>query len=158
MRWVFSVMLVVYLIVIGVICVFSWLPPEGATSLLPESPITFIPIAFNFASGALALGLLGMMFGRIAQGVTPFSGGITRLLCILGFVLLVVFVSEALIPAGTQIGAVGDASTMSFDFGSSDTGIVSLDAKSLLASIFCLSLAAIFKYGTVLQEEADDLM
>lgn len=158
LRWFFLLVFIAYLIVIAAIIAFMLLPPEGFTRVEPTDSITMLPIACNIAAGGVALLLTSFMFKKIAHGLSPFCPLVSKALAVLGAVLLIGVISDALIAPGTRIGSVSATSMMTFDYAGSDQNALKLDGKSLLASIFCFALSFIFRYGTVLQNEADDLM
>lgn len=158
LRWVFLVAFFAYLVIVVAVIAFTLLPPSGFTRIEPTSGVLLLPIACNVAAGGTALLLISHMFGKIALGLSPFCPSVSKALAVLGSVLLIGVVSDALITPGTQIGSISATSMMTFDYGGSGQNAFNFDGKGLLISIFCFALSIIFRYGTVLQNEADDLM
>lgn len=158
LQWVFLVAFFAYLVVVVAVVAFALLPPSGFTRIEPASGILLLPIACNVAAGGTALLLISLMFRKIALGLSPFCPSVSKALAVLGGVLLIGVASDALIAPGTQIGSISATSMMTFDYGGSSQNTFNFDGKGLLISIFCFALSIIFRYGTVLQNEADDLM
>lgn len=158
LRWFFLIVFFVYAVIAIAIIVSSLLPPNDFTRIEPANSVLMLPIICNVTAGGVALLLLSFMFRKIALGLSPFCPPVSKALIVLGAVLLIGVISDTLITPGTQIGSISPTTMMTFDYGASDQTLFNFDAKSLLASVFCFALSIIFRYGTVLQNEADDLM
>ena len=102
--------------------------------------------------------VIAQMLRTIGKGESPFSLSSARQIKVLAIVLLVGVVAGALITPGTQVGSVSESGAISLMSIGHTTDIAYIDLGDLLLSIICFALSPIFRYGALLQSEADDLM
>lgn len=160
LQWVFFAIFAMYCIAIAAILAYSVFQPFGYEYVGPDSVISIIPVVCNGIAGGLAIFVLGLISREIGKGSSPFSSQIATLLNVLGFLLLVSFISTLFIQPGIEIGAVNDvtATGMSVEYSGHQDSVFNLDLKTLLSSIACFAMSAVFRYGAILQIEADDLV
>lgn len=158
LQWVFFVILALYILGILGIVIYSIALPSEFVFIGPDSVISLIPVALNAIACGFVLLILGFVFREIGKGASPFTVHIANCLNVLGAILLIAFISGILIQPGTEVGAVSDSAAMTIDYDSNSSDLINLDIKSLLASVVSFALSAVFRYGAILQSEADDLV
>lgn len=157
----FHVFFIAYCLTVVVIAFFALFPLAGFSYVGPNNVILFVPIFCNIAAGGLAIMLIARMLRAIGKGESPFSLSSAQQIKALAIVLMVGVVTGALITPGTQVGSVSESGAMVLDFlggSNDDMYTMHIDLKGLLISIICFALSPIFRYGALLQNEADDLM
>lgn len=161
LSWAFITFFVIYCLVVVSVTFVAIFPPAGFSYVGPGNVLTFLPIVCNIFAGGFAIIVIARMLRTIGKGESPFSLSSARQIKVLAIVLLVGVVAGALITPGTQVGSVSESGAMVLDFlGSSndDMYTMHIDLKGLLISIICFALSPIFRYGALLQSEADGLM
>lgn len=160
LQWVFFAAFALYCAIVAAIVVYIAFMPFGYEYVGPDSIISFCPIAFNVIAGGLAIFILGVISREIGKGSSPFTFRISALLNVLALVLLVSFIATLFIPPGTQIGAIDGATStgMAVEYEGNPNSAFNLDFKTLLISIACFAMSAVFRYGAILQIETDDLV
>lgn len=156
--WFFTLSFVVYCLAIILVAIVIVLPPIGFDYVGPKNALSFIPIICNLTAGGIALFVVARMLRVVGRGQSPFSMSCARQIKFLAIVLIIGVVAGALITPGTQIGSMGSSNFVVFDFAESEKYDAHIDIKSLFISIICFALSPIFRYGALLQSEADDLM
>lgn len=157
-KWVFYVLFVAYCLGMAGILVYSLWPPEGFSYVGPTQPGILIPVFFDAAAGGLVLFMIGRLLSLVGRGESPFSAPFVRIFVLVGIALLVSVICQFLIDPGTVVGSVNGDSCMSISYEGGPTGSRNIDLKSVIAAFSCFVLAAIFRYGALLQEETDDLV
>lgn len=158
LQWVFFAALGAYCAVMVAIFVYSLLLPSGYEYIGPDSVISLLPIICNVIAGGLVLFVLGIISRAIGKGASPFTFRISVYINVLALFLLISFVVTLFIHPGTQVGAVGENAVMAIEYDGNPNEDINFDVKTLLASIVCFAMSAVFRYGAILQIEADDLV
>lgn len=160
LQWVFFALFVLYCFVVAIVLFYSIVQPSGYEYVEPASAFSVVPVAFNVIAGGMAVFILGIISRRIGKGSSPFTFSIATLLAVLAFVLFISFLSTLLIHPGTQIGAVNNANStaVAFEYDGKPDSDFRIDVKMLIACIACFAMSAVFRYGAILQIEADDLV
>lgn len=160
LQWVFFAFFVLYCLVVIAVSLYSFFQPYGYEYVAPDSVFSIVSIVFNVVAGGMAIFILWIISRRIGKGSSPFTFRIATLLTVLAFVLLASFLSILLINPGTQIGAVNDADStaMAFEYYGEYDSDSRIDVKMLITCIACFAMSAVFRYGAILQIEADDLV
>lgn len=157
LQWLFFVIFALYVVGVIAVIAYSVIAPDGLSYIGPETFIGLVPVAFNVLSGGLILFFLGLVFRGIGKGESPFTIYFSRWIILIGILLLVGFLTELFILPGSTIGAVGETSAMALNYGGNAGNSININATQLLTSVVAFALAAIFRYGAILQEEVDDL-
>lgn len=97
----------------------------------------------------------------VLRGRSPFSGKHTALITVLGVAFLLNMVLAGV--WGNGYIQIGSASPMLWLYPNSvilylGAGRFPLDVGSLAAALFCFAIAAFWQYGTLLQQQSDDLV
>lgn len=159
LSWVCYVFFAGYCLVAVGITFFAIFPLPGFSYVGPSSVLAFLPIVCNVFAGGLAFFIVARMLQKVGKGLSPFSLSCSRQIQVLAVILLVGVVAGALVDPGTRFGSESATGSISFDFrGSNRYDSVYIDLRGLLLSIICFALSPIFRYGALLQSEADDLM
>lgn len=158
LQWVFFAIFVVYSIVIIAIIIGSIISLTDLNYVGPDSVLGLLPMICNTIAGGVGLLIIGFMFRNISKGISPFSVSIIKAITALGFLFLLAFVSGLFINPGSTVGVESDSLIMEVDYDNHSNDVANIDLRSLLTSIVCFALAAIFRYGAVLQTEVDDLL
>lgn len=158
LQWVFFVAFGLYAIAALAIAAFTLFAPEGFEQVGTSSPLLMAAIACDAISWGFAIFLIGYVFREISKGGTPFSGKTSKALKVLAAILFAEFVMRFLIPPGTEVGVIDGASAMTFNSTGKEGDLANVEIGPLLASIVCLSLSTIFNYGSLLQDETDNLV
>lgn len=158
LQWVFFGIFTCYVIMLIAISILGLVLSSEFEFVGINSVFSVISASCNSIACGTALLVLALMFRTMSKGNSPFSLPFVRALIVLGFVFLVAFVSGLLISPETLIGVDNESMVMTMDYDSDSKDTVNVDLKSLLAAIICFALAAIFRYGAVLQTEVDDLL
>ena len=112
----------------------------------------------NSAALAFALFLICRIFTGMGRGESPFNKTRVRQLQILGLLFILAAISNIFIAPGAEVGVQSGDFVMSFYSSQPANGAPDLDINSWLIAIVCFMLSMIFKYGTLLPQETDDLM
>lgn len=158
LSWVFAIAFALYCIVFISIALLILFAPVGYDVLAPTCPFAWLPVFCSILSGGLALFVLTILFRCIGRGESPFTKFASTQFIVIGAVLLLGVVSEALIAPGTAIGVADGVAAMAVEYNQNPASTVHIDVKGFIVSISCFALSAIFRYGAILQCEADDLM
>lgn len=161
LSWAFNVFFAGYCLAVAGVTFFAIFPLPGFSYVGPDSMLAFLPIVCNVFAGGLALFLVAQMLRTVGKGLSPFSLSCSRQIQVLAVMLLIGVVAGAFIAPGAQVGSVSESGAMVFDFpgaSKNDMYTMHIDLKGLFLSIICFALSPIFRYGALLQSEADDLM
>lgn len=158
LSWVFLFCLVLYCLIVLLIIFAAIFPPAGFSYVGPASIFAFLPIGCNVFAGGFALFLIMRMLKAIGEGLSPFTPLLARYIKVLAIVLLVGVVVRAFIDPGIQVGSVNGSSSIAYESAGNENHSVYIDSKGLFISIICFALSPIFRYGALLQSEADDLI
>lgn len=162
LSWVLYIFFIAYCLTVALVAWVSAFPPASFSYVGPSDPMLFIPMICNLGAGGVAIFVIARMLQKVGKGLSPFSLSSSRQIKILAIILLIGVVSEAIIDPGARIGSESTTGSISFGFSGSSSGAayesVHIDFTSLLVSIICFALSPIFRYGALLQSEADDLM
>lgn len=123
----------------------------------------FVPMAVVwFAIIVLTLLVLRSISSDMARGISPFTMAHARGINVIGGLFIVNFIAGFFSAQGTiELGADGSASLLArlnsvlLLLGPRP---ISVDVGSLLAALGCFALAAIWRYGALLQEQTEDLV
>lgn len=157
-KWGFYIAFIVYCLVMAIVLFYSVVLPDGFSYVGPQWSLTLASIICDTISGGLVLFLLGRLLSFVGKGQTPFSDICVKLFVVMGAALLASVVCQALIDPGTMVGAVDGNNEVAIVYDSGAEGSRNISVRGIVESIACFVLAAIFKYGALLQEEADDLV
>lgn len=159
---VFYIFLMIYCLVVVLIVSSAIFPPLGFSYVGPDNVLLFVPIICNITAGGIALFVIARMLQMVGNGLSPFSLSSSRQIKILAIVLVVGVISGAVINPGTQFGSESASGAVAFGFSDKPNNAayksIHIDIKSLFLSIICFALSPIFRYGALLQSEADDLI
>lgn len=155
---VFLICFIVYCLAIAAISFFILLPPEGFFRIGNGTISIFFLFVLSNAASAFALFLISRIFAEMGCGESPFNKTRVRQLQALGLLFIFAAISNSLIVPGAEVGVQSGDFTVSFYSGQPAGGSPDLDINSWLIAIVCFMLSMIFKYGALLQQEADDLM
>lgn len=158
LQWVFFVVFACYALIIIAISIYGIVLTSEFEFVGINSLFSAISALCNSIAYGVALLILAFMFRTVGKGNSPFNLSFVKVLIALGIIFLVAVVSGLFISPDALIGIDDESMVMAMDYGSNYNDIVNIDLKSLLASIVCFALAAIFRYGAVLQTEVDDLL
>lgn len=153
---VFDVLLGVYVLVFLVAFVM-FIVKTAADADAPSVIMQGIPLALVIVIGALVLFVLARAFRDVSKSQSPFTHAQARRITIIGCLLLVCVVLEAVASTSTlYFGNIGKIS-MFYSLPADSTGIY-LDAKLLVAAIVCFCLSYLFRYGAFLQWLSDETL
>lgn len=160
LHWLFFGGFALYCMIVFAIVVLSLLLPFGSTYLGPYSVVSLLPVALNVFAGGYALLLIARILRAIGKGSSPFLMQFAREIKVLAIILLAGVVLGVFIEPGSQVGVVDESGLhrMTYKHGGNSDSDVFVDASGLLTSIICFALSTIFRYGAILQQEADDLV
>ncbi|MCI8366622.1 MAG: hypothetical protein HFJ66_03365 [Eggerthellaceae bacterium] len=154
----FYILLALYSVCVCAIFALIVLLPSGFSFVGPEQPIAAFSIVVDVAVGFLVLFILGRFCSIVSKGHSPFSSTCSKLLGILGLLIIVSVICKAFIAPGTDFGVVSDSGQAVVDYDGSQADEVFIDVRGILEGISCFVLAVIFRYGALLQNETDDLV
>lgn len=110
--------------------------------------------------GAVLVILQGIS-ADIAHGVSPFTRGHASRIFVLGIAFLANTAAAFVVPGGSIDLVAGPVQVTCFPHSMMlylGTGAIPLDAGSLLGAVICFAIAAIWRYGALLQEQTEDLV
>ena len=158
MQWLFFAIFAIYLIIVGIIAFYAMSLPNGFQFVGSSSLVSLIPIICNTAACGFVILILGIIFREIGKEASPFTFKIAKFIDVLAVILLVSFLSGFFIQPGSQVGAVSDSAMMAVDYDGNPVNVINVEISSLIASIVCFAMSAVFRYGAILQIETDDLV
>lgn len=158
LRWVFGGCLALYCFAVAAIIYVAMFPPDGFNYIGPSSIFPFLPLVCNVFAGGLTLFIIIRMLNTVKKGLSPFSFSSARLIRVLAIVLAIGAVSGAFIDPGARFGAVSSSGSIALKFIGNENDVAYIDVRGLFLSIICFALSPIFRYGALLQSEADDLI
>ena len=160
LQWVFLAFFVLYCAVVIVIATYCIIQPFGYKFIGPNSIFSIIPVVFNTIAGGVAIFVLWVISRKIAKGASPFTLNIATLFNVLAFVLLLSFLATLVTPSDVQLGAFNavNDTAMAFESDGNSDSDLKVDVKLLIACIASFAMSAVFRYGAILQLEADDLV
>lgn len=158
LRWAFGGCLVLYCFAVAAIIFVAIFPPEGFNYTGPSSILLFLPLACNVFAGGLILFVIVQMLNTVKKGLSPFSLSSARLIKALAIILMIGVVSGVFIDPGMQFGAVSTSGSIALKSIGNENDVAYIDVRGLFLSIICFALSPIFRYGALLQSEADDLI
>lgn len=158
LRLLFLVVLVVFAITIGAIAAWILVPPLGFVSFGSASLLTLAPFLLGSLATCFVLFLLERVCWEIGRGESPFNTLRVHQIRLLGVLFLLIAVANFLVAPGSQIGAQDGAAKMAFYSAAPEGTAVDIDFESILVAIVCFALSLVFKYGSTLERETDDLV
>lgn len=119
-------------------------------------PVIVAPL-YLIICGAAALTLRGI--GRdMARGDSPFTVPHARRINLLGGLLVAVAIIELVFSPGFMAFVIGPFSFINSPQAMVDGLALPIDMGAFLGAIACFSLSAIWRYGALLQEQAESLV
>lgn len=158
LSWVFVFFFVIYCLAFMFVIWISAFPPAGFSYIGPSNILFLIPIICNIVAGGIAVFVIMKMLRMVGNGMSPFSLASSRQIKALAIVLMVGVIAGAFMDPGMQVGSASESGSIAFESVGNEDDISYIDLKSLFISIICFALSPIFRYGALLQSEADDLM
>ena len=125
----------------------------GFSSLLPA-----VPALLSVFSGGFILFLIKQIVRDIGKGNSPFSVKHIRQIRLLGVVFLVIMVCNLFIAPSQNVGVQNGDAQMFLYSGSNNAGSMKIDMSSFISAIVCFVLSVVFKYGSTLENETNDLI
>lgn len=94
----------------------------------------------------------------MAKGESPFTLAHARRISALGWMLVVIVAVELVASPGFVAIAIGPLSFINEPYAMFEKLTMPLDMGAVLGAITCFSLSAIWRYGALLQAQAEDLV
>lgn len=116
-----------------------------------------VPLAYLIICGVGALILRGIS-GDMAEGESPFTFAHARRIGVLGWMFAVAALIEMITSPGFVAIALGPFSLVGAPQEMFEGLTIPVDMGAILCAITCFSLSAIWRYGTLLQAQAEDLV
>lgn len=130
---------------------------DGISSDPADTVLVIVAPLYLVICGAAALTLRSI--GRdMARGDSPFTVAHARRINLLGGLLIIVAIIEFVFSPGFIAFAVGPFSFINSPQAMVDGLTLPIDMGALLGAIACFSLSAIWRYGALLQEQAEGLV
>ena len=147
-----------YCLMLGVVLAYMIILPEGFSLVGTAQPTMVASVLCDAVAGGLVLLTMGLIVGCVSKGASPFTVRNSRLLIALGCLVTISVVCKLFIVPGLDVGAVSDSNSMVFTAAAPQDGTIFIDARGILEAVACFVLAAIFRYGSLLQKETDDMV
>lgn len=158
LRLLFLTALVIFTITIAAIVWWIVFPPEGFSSFGLKSFIGLTPFLLGSLATGYILFLLERVFWEIGQGGSPFSALRIRQLRLLGVLFAAIALSNFLVAPGTQVGSQNGDAKMAFYSAAPEGSAIDVDYESMLIAVVCFALSLVFKYGSTIERETNDLV
>lgn len=158
LRLLFTVLLVLICICSAVVAVMVL--GKISNGLIVDSSHTVsvvVPLAYLIICGMAALTLRGIS-GDMAEGESPFTFAHARRIGALGWMFVAVAIIEVITSPGFVAIALGPFFFVSAPQEMIEGLTIPLDMGAILCAVTCFSLSAIWRYGTLLQAQAEDLV
>lgn len=161
-KWVSRIFLV-FFVLYCVLClcfiglfIFAQINSDFEGSFLDGLTMVILVVDLVILGGALLM--LRNIFDTISQGGSPFTLRQSRQLMVIGILFaLDVVLNFCLSPAFSSIVYVGP---VEFGYGANHTTpypVLTINVKSVVGTVVCFALSAVWRYGALLQSETDDL-
>lgn len=158
LRLLFSILLaLVCLCLAAVAAVALSMVADGSISDPSNTVSIVVPPLYLVICGAGAMVLRGISCD-MAKGESPFTAAHARRIGALGWMLLAVAAIELIASPGFVSIVLGPLSLISSPHEMFEELTVPLDMGAVLGAIACFSIAAIWRYGALLQTQAEDLV
>lgn len=158
LRFLFLIALVIFAITILVILGWIVFPPEGFSSIGSASFMSVAPFLLDSLATGFILFLVERVCWEIGRGESPFNTLRIRQLRLLGLLFMAIALSNLLISPGSFIGSQDGNAMMAFYSATPDGTAVDVDFESILTAVVCFALSLVFKYGSTLEQETNDLV
>lgn len=150
-----AVLICACMVVIAIAMVMMIL--KGVSSDSSSTVSILVAPTYLVICGAAALTLRGIS-RDMAQGDSPFTAPHARRISLLGWLLVVVAVIELVASPGFMAFTIGPFSLINSPQAMIEELTLPIDMGAVLGAIACFSIAAIWRYGALLQEQAEDLV
>lgn len=157
-RVLFSALLAIYICVIGAVFFYAVGHPGDFAYVGPWDAPELIAITCDAVSGGLALFLLAKMMSSVSRGDSPITRGFANLMIALGAVLALGVIAQLLVAPGTAVGAIDGESFVGLEYGGQREDSLNINVRGAIESIGCFAFAAVLRYASLIQMEADDLV
>lgn len=158
LRLLFTILVVLICICTAVIAVMVFAKiSDGLVNDPSRTVSVFVPLAYMFICCVGAMTLRGIS-GDMANGESPFTLIHARRIRALGWMLVVVAGIELVTSPGFMSITVGPFSLINAPYAMFDELTMPLDIGAIIGAITCFSLSSIWRYGALLQSQAEDLV
>ena len=153
------IVFILYCVAVAAIILCMAFPPSGFSRIGPLSPLDLVPFVANTAATGLAIFVFWRLFAEIGRGSSPFNPLRIRQTQVLGMLFLLSAVANFFAFPSVDVGVSnGEAHMLLNSTAQPPSDDLNIDLSSIAASIICFALSLIFKYGSTLECEADDLV
>lgn len=158
LRLLFSILFALICICTAVVTamVFTMIS-DGSVNDPSHTVSVVVPLAYLIICGVGAMTLRGVS-SDMAKGESPFTPAHARRISALGWMLVAVTVIELVASPGFVSIAIGPLSLINSPHVMFEELTIPLDMGAILGAVTCFSLSAIWRYGALLQAQAEDLV
>lgn len=158
LKYVFYALFALYCVASAAIIGLMLLQPGGFTPVGTSDPVLVISVICDVVACGLVLLTMGHLLGCMSKGESPFTPSSSKLLIVLGLLILASTVCKSFIAPGANLGAMSGDTEAVFSYPDYGDDSIYIDTRGILETIACFVLAVIFRYGALLQKESDDLV
>lgn len=118
---------------------------------------SFILLLVSLIVWAIFFLVVRSIFNEIGAGRSPFTFKLAKQIKLLGFLFIADFLLSLLIPpAFSAMGQIGALNVGYMASQVASYSVLSIDIKGLIGAVVCLALSTAWRYGALLQAEADE--
>lgn len=130
----------------------------GGRALDPSHTVTAVTGVLYLAICGVGAFIMRGISADMARGASPFTVSHAHGICVLGWAFVAVALIELAFSPGFIAVAAGPVTLISAPQAMVEPATLPIDMGAVLGAVACFSVAAIWRYGALLQEQAEDLV